>query len=251
MTHTKLSCRYFNHFDPGLLLWYPGPRPGDISAVTLAEGIYKETWVEQLGEVDGLNVCPQRDTNGWTVLAENIFLKSNYHNCWEYRHTVIVIARPGTLREEVIDASPMHLQKPGCLISTYPQESCRNYKDSLVRLTFQPWADWFETFGKSWVSVRPDLARRMHWKPLLTEPLSWQTEAGQLAVRSFGWQDGTPDGDRSSEIAYGWRVVVSPEAWEALLIDLQGQPWRVVEIQRGLGGEYAPASSWRWCAAVV
>lgn len=244
----QLSYRFLNHFDPDMVLWYPNPRANDILPIELADRTYKETWVEQLQEVSGLEVCPQRDAKDWSILAQSVFLKSSYHNCWECRHVTTISPRPGVLRQEIIDVSPMHLRTPGCLVSTYAQESCWDYRDDVVRLVFQPWTDWFETRGKDWISLRPDLMRHMGWQSTSNDPLSWQTEAGELMVRSFGWQDGTPSGERlSSEVGHGWRVIVSPDAWSALLPELPGHPWRVVEIQRGFEGEYEPRGSRRWC----
>ena len=57
-------------------------------------------------------------------------------------------------------------------------------------LIFKNVAYTFHQMNASWLSLRPDLAATLGWKPDSTRPGTWYTSAGDLAVQSIWWVDG-------------------------------------------------------------
>ena len=57
-------------------------------------------------------------------------------------------------------------------------------------LIFKNVAYTFHQLDASWLSFRPDLAATLGWKPDSTQPGSWHTSAGDLAVQTIWWVDG-------------------------------------------------------------
>ena len=48
----------------------------------------------------------------------------------------------------------------------------------------------FHQIHAGWLAFRPDLAVKLDWQPDLTQPGSWRTATGELAVESIWWVDG-------------------------------------------------------------
>lgn len=244
---SKLFNSCMNCFDPDMIVWYPEPQPRGIAPLGIRDYASREAWIDQVKELGSGEVCPPRDEQSWFILGERIKIESINYESWEYRQTATIVPLLGTLANEMVEIADLFERKMGCVVSTYPIEYWREPNHGVVRLIVQPSAEWFETFGDDWLSLRSDLARHLGWQPMPGNPLSWIDSQGAVVLRSFGWQNGIKDHSRSSsEVRSGWRVSISPTGWKELLQELPNAPHRVIEIKRGIANEYEPRSSNRW-----
>lgn len=245
-TARDLYYRFLNHFDLDLVLWYAQVKPPGIAQIEIGSGLKREEWAARLSSIDGLEVCPRYDENGWYILAESIWSQSNEHNSWEERHVTTLVPQEADWKTTALAASSFHLQADGTLVSRYPNQHMPSDPDAWMHLTFRPRDHWLETYGQGWISIRPDLAWHLGWRPLPSFALSWETKLGELVVRSFGWQNGTPNRHIYNSDEQGWRVIVSPTAWDALRMAIPGSPARIIEIQRGFQGYHEAEAVQRW-----
>lgn len=244
---SKLFNVCMNRFDPDMLMWYPEPQPNGIAPLGIRDYASRDAWIEQLMEIEGGGICQPQDDQGWLILAERLKIESVNYESWEYRQTATLVPLLGTLSNEMIEIADLFERKMGCVVSTYPIEYWRQPDDGVIRLIVQPSAEWFETFGDDWLSLRSDLARHLGWRPIAGNALSWNGSHGDIVLRSFGWQNGIKDHSHSSwEVQSGWRVLISPTGWKELVQELPNAAYRVIEIKRGFAGEYVHRSSNRW-----
>ena len=97
--------------------------------------------------------------------------------------------------------------------------------------------------GSPMVRFSSDIAATLGWVPNSTEPGSWDTAAGELAVETIWWVDGWwGRGDVSlfDTASEGWAVVITP-AGLADLTTVLGDTTRHFSLTRGIdtGGELA------------
>lgn len=235
-----------NRYDPAMLTRHPESQPREIAAHGIGDYASRESWVQQLANARGGDICQAVDEQGWIILAERIKIDSVRYESWEYRQTGTFIPLPGMLLNERLNLEDPFLRKMGGTISNYADESWQQPDDGLVRLIAQPRAEWIETFENDWLSLRPDLAKHLGWHSLQDDLLSWSDSQGNVIVKSFGWQNGIKDHADLSDLKSGWRVLISPAGWNQLLRELPGVAYRAIEIQRGFAREYESRSKNRW-----
>lgn len=71
----------------------------------------------------------------------------------------------------------------------------------------------------NWLAFNPRIGFDMDWEPVDDEWFCWKNKNGLIMAKSVFWQDGnfySFDSYRRAEVGYGWLVLVSEEAYQAI-----------------------------------
>ena len=216
--------------DPWFLAHRPASRPSTVRPIREREGAHSvpQNWTASASIDDAATGVV--DAEGWTVIAEETWLKwLDWESAVETRIGAVFQVPAELVREMSVpaeqdeedpqsrNASAMDAVTADVgqrLVAEYAQMRPDEHMAIVRSPTFR-----LETPNTFWLALHPALARFMNWRPAADGLFRWTDADGRAMVESLWWQDGFAGlrpPEFHDEVGFGWLVRASPAGWQQL-----------------------------------
>jgi len=192
----------------------------------------REGWTDQVS-TNASALMGDTSATGYVVLAEESWVQwLDWKLPTEVRIGTIV---PGWPPEHILRREDDPLEKPS---SRWWHRLAREYGTSSAdggRLIVVQQGYRMDTPGNRWLAINPGLARGLGWTLDPEGTFRWRNADGDVMVESVWWEDGYAQQRPphfEDEVAYGWLVQATPEAWAAIRAAYRSPLTRCIRVVR-------------------
>ena len=202
--------RDMRHYDAEMLVFRPERRPDGITGV--AGDTFGTEWVEEVaGSVSWSRI---KRLGEWRVIGERTVIKpAGERGPQEVRQVGAFPASWGFPSTHMDDSNLF------ARLRRQTHESYREAGESGAACVVLHRAAPYDTPGDEWMALDPVMARRLGWRRADSGLFAWRRR-GTAMGRSVWWSDGLVEQSmefwKKCEVAEGWLVVVSDEAFSEL-----------------------------------